>query len=93
MSDADRAEGAALEGGHDDRRTKRPLVLPEPFCGEASLSDWVDHFENVAAVNGWETPEKLLWLKVRLTGRAQSAFKRFPEEVLRPSCGSTEGTL
>lgn len=81
MSNADRAEDLVPEAGHDGGRMKRPLVLPEPFCGEGCFSEWVDHFDNVAAVNGWEAPEKLLWLKVRLTGRAQSAFKRFSEEV------------
>ena len=42
--------------------------------------EWVTHFENVAVVNKWETgEEKLKWLRVRLTGKAQTAFMKLPE--------------
>ena len=57
----------------------RPLVLPEPFSGEGSWEQWQYHFLNVAAVNTWDDASKLLWLKVRLTGKAQVAFQRLPE--------------
>ena len=59
--------------------THRPVVLPDSYSGEAEFSEWHDHFENVAAVNRWDDDAKLLWLKVRLTGRAQKAFKRLPQ--------------
>ena len=65
----------------DARRPSRPLVLPEPFTGEIDYCDWIDHFENVAAVNAWDDGAKLQWLKVRLTGRAQTAFKRLPQDT------------
>ncbi len=55
----------------------RPLVLPEVFNGESSWDQWIFHFENVAVVNGWDERGSLHWMKVRLTGRAQTAFKRF----------------
>ena len=43
-------------------------------------NEWVTHFENVAVVNKWETgEEKLKWLRVRLTGKAQTAFMKLPE--------------
>lgn len=57
----------------------KPVVMPETFTGEGEWSQWVSHFENVAAVNKWSADEQLLWLKVRLTGRAQKAFERLPE--------------
>ena len=56
-------------------------MLPEPFNGEpeSSWGDWSTHFDNVADVNEWSAEQKLQWLKVRLTGRAQKAFQRPPE--------------
>ena len=57
---------------------KRPLLLPEPFSGEASLNwdEWLVHFENCAAVNSWESDEeKLRWIRVHRTGKAQTALQ------------------
>jgi len=54
----------------------RPLVLPETFDGTGSWTDWCFHFENVSAVNGWDDTQKLRWLRVRVTGRAQKALHR-----------------
>ena len=61
----------------------KPLLLPEPYRGKAGgWVEWVDHFEHVAAVNKWTTgEEKLKWLKVRLTGKAQIALKKLPQDV------------
>ena len=59
----------------------RPLVLPEPFTGEGSWDQWISHFENVAAVNTWDDAAKLLWLRARLTKRAQTAYQNFSEEA------------
>ena len=58
----------------------KPVVLPEPFSGETSWEDWKLHFEDVAEVNSWSAEDKLKWLRVRLTGRAQRAFHRLPAE-------------
>ena len=55
--------------------------MTEPYTGEGDYTEWHDHFESVAAVNGWDDAVKLLWLRVRLTGRAQTAFKQLPEEA------------
>ena len=57
----------------------KTVVLPEPFSGETSWDEWSIHFGNVADVNGWDDEQKLKWLNVRLTGRAQKAFQRLPE--------------
>ena len=60
----------------------RPLVLPNPFSGDQNWTEWIGHFEDVAAVNEWRDDDaKLQWLKVRLTGKAQTAFQRFPEDT------------
>ena len=39
------------------------------------------HFESIAAVNEWTGDKKLLWLKARLTARAQLALQHLSEEV------------
>ena len=59
----------------------RPVVLPETFTGEQNFDHWVSHFESVAAVNKWSDGEKLLWLRVRLTGKAHVAFDQLTPEV------------
>ena len=61
------------------RRNPRPVILPEPYTGEGDYTQWQGHFESVAAVNGWDDVVKFLWLRVQLTGRAQTALKRLPE--------------
>ena len=57
----------------------RPLVLPDPYNGDGSWTQWEYHFLNIATVNDWDDANKLKWLKVRLTARAQIAFQRLPE--------------
>ena len=59
----------------------KPVVLPESFCREGSRDDWLDHFNIVAAVNGWDAEQKLLWLKVWMTRRAQMALKKLPNST------------
>ena len=46
---------------------------PDYFSGLSSWAEWIDHFEAVALVNGWDDEKKRLWLPVRLTGKAQTA--------------------
>ncbi len=38
-------------------------------------------FTNASAVNEWDDAAKLKWLKVRLTGKAQTAFQRLPADT------------
>ena len=59
----------------------KPIVLPDTFTGEASWDDWICHFENVADVNGWDDNQKLKFLKVRMTGRAQKAFQHLNKGI------------
>ena len=59
----------------------KPVVTPEAYNGEGSFTDWLDHFESVATLNKWKEDDKVLWLRVRLTGKVQTAFKQLPASV------------
>ena len=59
------------------RPLDRPVIIPEVYSGEQPWEDWINHFESIAAINGWNEEKKLVWLKVRLTGRALLAFRKF----------------
>ena len=56
----------------------QPLLTPKQFTGTGFFGDWVDHFESVVAINEWDNASKLLWMRVRLAGRAQTAYGRLP---------------
>ena len=73
---------------HDRGLLARPLVIPEIFDVTGSWSDWSFHFENVAVLNGWNDAQKLQWLQVRVTGRAQKALHR----LTGPASASYEAT-
>ena len=60
---------------------QRPLVLPEIFDGDESFTEWICHFESVSDVNGWSDEDKLLWIRVRLTGKAHVAYTRLSHET------------
>ena len=84
MSDTEPEGRRASGGGHGIDRsavapTMKPVVLPETFDGTREWDEWCFHFENVASVNGWDDSQKLKWLRVRLTGRAQKALHRLTE--------------
>ena len=61
---------------------KRPYTLPEIFKGEEKqgLSDWVDHFESITVVNGWNADDKKKWIRAQLIRRAATAYKRLTAE-------------
>ena len=59
----------------------RPLVSPDAFSGSTSWTDWIEHFEAVAVLNDWDDAAKLRWLPFRLSGKAQTAWKRLSPEV------------
>ena len=59
----------------------RPLVLPDTFTGDDNFDHWISHFESVSAVNQWTDADKLLWLRVRLTGKAHVALDQLPHEI------------
>lgn len=61
----------------------RPLILPDTFSGEkgCTWTEWKYHFQNIATVNEWTEAQRLQWLRVRLTGRAQRAIQHLSAEA------------
>ncbi len=59
----------------------RPSIVPDAFDGDGCWEQWSFHFTNASAVNEWDDAAKLKWLKVRLTGKAQTAFQRLPADT------------
>jgi len=70
-------------GGSQQLQKVRPLITPDSFNGETSSNwdEWIGHFESVARVNEWDEANRLLWLEVRMTGKAQSAWRRLSNEA------------
>ena len=50
-------------------KTERPVITPEPFSGERSWEDWIDQFESIASINGWNDEQKLIWWKGTPNGK------------------------
>ena len=97
MSDTEPEGRGASGGGHGIDRsaaasTMKPVVLPETFDGTREWDEWCFHFENLASVNGLDDSQKLKWLRVRLTGRAQKALHRLTE-TQRASYALTKDAL
>ncbi|KAL5480079.1 hypothetical protein EMCRGX_G023701 [Ephydatia muelleri] len=61
----------------------KTFLLPETFSGESGTKwdEWINHFESCADVNNWTKDEdRLKWVRVRLVGKAQTAFRRLGED-------------
>ena len=58
---------AISDAGQGDQRKVCPFITPNVFNGDSSVDwdDWIDHFESVPRVNGWDDDTRLLWLEVR----------------------------
>ena len=58
------------------------MIIPDTFqrTAENKWEQRIAHFNDVAAVNSWSAEDKLKWLEVRLTGRAQIAFQNLTKE-------------
>ena len=48
--------------------------------GSQTWSDWQDHLDSVAEVNGWNAADKKKWVRARLTERAATAMRRLSED-------------
>ena len=59
----------------------RPVAIPKIFNGKGgqTWSDWLDHFDSVAVVNGWSAANKKKWVRARLMGRAATVMRRLSE--------------
>ena len=77
----DGSGGPTPSGGATAASPARPLLTPDSFSGKGSFSEWLQHFEGVAAINKWDEEAKLLWLRVRLVGGAQTAYGRLPDSA------------
>ena len=55
-------------------------LVPETFTGEGrqGFSNWIEHFESIANVHGWDENAKRKWLRARLNGRAATVWRRLP---------------
>jgi len=47
----------------------------------ADGAKWITHFNSIVQINGWDDPACFLWLQVRLTGKAQTAWRCLSEEA------------
>lgn len=74
-------ENPASEGSCQQPQKVRPVITPDAFNGELSWDEWIGHFESVARINEWDDATRLLWLEVRMTGKAQSAWRRITDEA------------
>ena len=61
-------------------RTSRPVITPDAFDGDNGWDEWIGHFNSVSRVNEWNDQTKLLWLEVRLVGKARKAWNRLTTE-------------
>eukprot|EP00731_Ephydatia_muelleri_P032795 Em0024g339a len=61
----------------------KTFLLPETFSGESGTKwdEWINHFHSCVDVNNWTKDEdRLKWVRVRLVGKAQTAFQRLGED-------------
>ena len=68
------------------------VTTPDAFNGELSWDEWIGHFESVAHVNDWDDATRLLWLEVRMIGKAQSVWRRISTEA-KASYGTVKAAL
>ena len=63
--------------------TDYPAIIPETFNGslDEGWDEWIEHFESVSRVNLWDSTKQSQWLSVRLTDKAQIAWRLLSSEV------------
>ena len=81
------AAGAPGRGVAPTTSASKPVVMPETFDGTKSW-EWEFHFDNVAAVNGWDDAQMLAWLTRPVR---QKALQRLPDAA-RATYAATRAT-
>ena len=78
------AQSSTAQGGPQEvlmaRTSTKPVIIPDTFDGDIGWDEWIGHFNSVARVNDWNDQTKLLWLEVRLVGKARKAWNRLTTE-------------
>ena len=67
-------------GNESTQPLGRPFIFPEVFTGDKDFTEWIQHFESVAVVNGWDDITRLRWMHVRVTGKACVALTQAKTE-------------
>ena len=78
--------------GYSREMAAKPLITPQPYNGSTNWTDWSDRFESIAEINDWDAAAKKKWVRVSLTGRAATAYKRLPDDT-RGDFGQTMKAL
>ena len=75
------SNGGSQDQGQGTPNVNRPIIMPDAYNGEPNCrwDQWIAHFESVAQINSWSDDVKTLWLQVRLTGKAQTAWERLDQ--------------
>jgi len=73
------AHGSELQSSRSapefaNRALPRPAVMPRSFDGSSDWVEYVEHFEQCSAINGWADVHKVKFLPICLKGAAQSFY-------------------
>lgn len=92
LADCNRASPAFVNGHATEMATQAPSsyvvmnspMTPEPFHGDTfeDAEDWLEHFERVARVNGWDEDRKLRYVYFALRDGARTWFENHESAIL-----------
>ena len=71
-------------------QVRKPILRPQNYSGVSSWHDYRQHFENCAAINGWNDMEKLLFLSAALTETATSVLVGVKYDSYSELCAALE---
>lgn len=66
-----------------ERKTKRPVKVPDDYDGKQPLREYLMHFETCASINGWHDGEKAMFLAASLKGDSRKLLAGLPPEELK----------